>query len=58
MVRRALVLNPHTPVHVAMRLATTLGAADWREIAGDSHLADALRTHVADLLRAGTSRRA
>jgi hypothetical protein len=58
MVRRALALNPHTPVHVAMRLATTLGTADWREIAGDTHLADALRTHVADLLRAGDSRRA
>jgi len=56
MVRRALVLNPHTPVHVAMRLATTLGPADWREIAGDPHLAEPLRTHVTDLLRAGASR--
>ncbi len=53
MVRRALVLNPHTPVHVAMRLATTLAAVDWREIAGDSHLAEPLRTHAAELLRAG-----
>jgi hypothetical protein len=58
MVRRALVLNPHTPVHVAMRIATTLGATDWREIAGDTHLSDVLRTHVADLLRASDSRRA
>jgi hypothetical protein len=58
MVRRALVLNPHTPVHVAMRLATTLGTADWREIAGDPHLAEPLRTHVADLLRAGSTHRA
>lgn len=56
MVRRALVLNPHTPVHVAMRLATTLGAADWREIASDTHLAESLRTHVTDLLRAGARR--
>ena len=56
MVRRALALNPHTPVHVAMRLATTLGAADWREIAGDLHLAEPLRAHVTDLLRAGASR--
>jgi hypothetical protein len=41
-----------------MRLATTLGTADWREIAGDTHLAPPLRTHAADLLRAGDSRRA
>ncbi len=51
MVRRALVLNPHTPVHVALRLATTLGATDWREIAADNHLPAPLRTHVAELLR-------
>jgi len=51
MVRRALVLNPHTPVHVAMRIATTLGAADWREIARDMHLAEPLRVHVTELLR-------
>lgn len=50
MVRRALVLNPHTPVHVAMRLATTLGLADWREIAGDLHLPEPLRAHAAGLL--------
>jgi hypothetical protein len=57
MVRRALVLNPYTPVHIAMRIATTLGTADWREIAGDTHLSEVLRTHVADLLQAGRSRR-
>lgn len=57
MVRRALVFNPHTPVHVAMRLATTLGTADWREIAADTHLSDTLRTHVAELLQAGRARR-
>jgi hypothetical protein len=50
MVRRALALNPHTPVHVAMRLATTLGVADWRDIAGDAHLAEPLRAHVGALL--------
>lgn len=58
MVRRALVLNPHTPVHVAMRLATTLATADWREIAGDSHLPEALRTHVRGLLATGARDRA
>jgi hypothetical protein len=57
MVRRALAFNPHTPVHVAMRVATTLGAADWREITGDPHLAESLRAHAADLLRAGQPRR-
>jgi hypothetical protein len=55
-VKRALVLNPHTPVHVALRLATTLTSADWREIAGDNHLAAALRAHVAELLRGSQSR--
>ena len=50
-VRRAVVLNPHTPVHVAVRLATTLSPADWREIAHDLHLSDALRHHAAELLR-------
>jgi hypothetical protein len=53
MVRRALALNPHTPVHVAMRLATTLGVADWRDIAGDTHLPEPLRIHVAALLATG-----
>lgn len=52
MVRRALVLNPHTPVHVAMRLATTLGVADWRDIVADAHLAEPLRAHVGALLSA------
>lgn len=57
-VRRALALNPHTPVHVALRLATTLGVADWREIAADAHLAEPLRTHAAALLASGTGGRA
>jgi hypothetical protein len=36
-----------------MRLATTLGVADWRDIAGDSHLPGPLRTHAAALLATG-----
>lgn len=52
-VRRALCLNPHTPVHVAMRLATTLGVADWRDIVADLHLAEPLRSHAGALLAAG-----
>jgi len=49
-VKRALVLNPSTPVHVAVRIATTLKRADLVEIARDIHLADALRAHAAELL--------
>ncbi len=56
MVRRALVFNPHTPVHVALRLATTLGTTDWREIEQDAHLPDTLRTHARELGRARSAR--
>ena len=42
-VRRALVLNPHTPVHVALRLVVTLAPADWDEVAEAHGLADAVR---------------
>ena len=51
-VRRALALNPHTPVHVAMRLAVTLGPTDWIELASSSDLAPALRDHARALLAA------
>lgn len=51
-VRRALVLNPATPLHLAVRLATTLRPADLRELARDSLVAPALRTHAAQLLSA------
>lgn len=50
LVKRALVLNPSTPLHLAVRLATTLRRADLVEIARDLHLPDALRTHAAELL--------
>ena len=50
-VRRALVFNPHTPVHVAVRLATTLSPTDWWEIYKDLHLAEALRHHAYELGR-------
>ena len=49
-VRRALALNPHTPVHVALRLAVTLGPADWLELAASAELAPALRDHARELL--------
>jgi hypothetical protein len=51
-VRRALALNPHTPVHVAIRLAVTLGPADWIEIASAGDLSPALRDHARELLDA------
>lgn len=49
-VKRAIVLNPYTPGHVAVRLATTLRRADLVEIARDINLSPALRAHAAELL--------
>jgi hypothetical protein len=51
-VRRALVLNPATPLALAVRLATTLKPQDLRELAADSLVAPQLRTHAAQLLSA------
>ncbi|HVV83316.1 MAG TPA: hypothetical protein VHE35_09565, partial [Kofleriaceae bacterium] len=50
MVRRALAFNPHTPVHVAVRVATTLRPADWRELEADAHASPELVAHVRALL--------
>lgn len=49
-VRRALVLNPHTPVHVAMRIAVTLTMRDWSDVAAAGELAPALREHARGLI--------
>jgi len=49
-VKRTVVLNPYTPAHVAVRLATTLRQADLAEIARDQHLPAVLRAHAAELL--------
>lgn len=49
-VKRAVVLNPYTPPHIAVRLATTLRQADLLEIARDQHLPPVLRAHAAELL--------
>jgi hypothetical protein len=49
-VRSALVQNPATPLHLAVRLATTLRPADLRGLAGDPLIAPPLRTHAAQLL--------
>jgi hypothetical protein len=51
-VRRALVLNPATPMHLAVRLATTLRPADLRELARDPMVAPALRMQAAQILSA------
>lgn len=56
-VRRALAFNPHTAAHVAIRVATTLGPTDWRELVGDHGLAPELRAHVEALLQASRPRR-
>ena len=50
-VKRALVLNPATPLADAMRIATTLRAAELAELAVDPSLPEALRTHAAEVAR-------
>ncbi len=48
-VKRALVLNPATPLADAIRLATTLRPQELLEIAADPQLPEILRRHAADL---------
>jgi hypothetical protein len=48
-VKRALVLNPATPLADAIRLATTLRPQELDEIAADPALPDALRAHAAEV---------
>lgn len=50
-VKRALVLNPATPLASAMRLASNLASKDLEEIQELSTLAAALRGHARELLR-------
>lgn len=52
-VRRALVLNPWTPLHLAVRMATTLKRGDLASLAADAMMPLALRQHAAELLSAG-----
>jgi hypothetical protein len=49
-VKRALVLNPATPLADAIRLATTLRAGELAEIAADASLPEPLRSHARDLV--------
>ena len=56
-VRRALAFNPHTPVHVAVRVVTTLRPGDWRDLDSDPGLGPELRAHVQALLGTVRARR-
>lgn len=49
-VKRALVLNPSTPLADAIRIATTLRAQDLTELVNDASLPELLRTHAHDVL--------
>lgn len=49
-VKRALVLNPATPLADAIRIATTLKSTELAEIAGDASLPELLRKHAAEVL--------
>ncbi len=49
-VKRALVLNPATPLADAIRIATTLKQAELAELAADASLPELLRQHAAEVL--------
>lgn len=49
-VKRALAWNPATPLHVAVRLVTTLRGGELREIVAAPSLPAPLRSHASELL--------
>lgn len=51
-VKRALVLNPSTPLADAIRIATTLRSQELRELAADPSLREPLRVHAAEVYAA------
>jgi len=51
-VKRALVLNPSTPLADAIRIATTLRSQELRELAADPSLREPLRRHAAEVYAA------
>jgi hypothetical protein len=55
-IKRALVLNPATPLADAIRIATTLRAPELIELAADASLAEPLRVHAREILANVTSR--
>lgn len=52
-VKRALALNPHTPVALAARIAVTLRDGDLRDIARDGRLGATLRRHASEVRALG-----
>jgi len=55
-VKRALVLNPSTPLADAIRITTTLRVNELAELAADPSLPETLRTHASEV-RAASLRR-
>jgi hypothetical protein len=55
-IKRALVMNPSTPLADAIRITTTLRAAELAELANDPALPEPLRAHAAEV-RAASLRR-
>lgn len=55
-VKRALVLNPSTPLADAIRIATTLRFHELRALAADESLPEPLRTHAAEVYAAAHRR--
>jgi hypothetical protein len=55
-VKRALVMNPSTPLADAIRIVTTLRTAELAELAQDPALPEPLRVHAAEV-RAAALRR-
>jgi len=53
-VKRALVLNPHTPPQLSVRLLATFGDADLHAIAADENLSGPVRDQARDLLSCAT----
>ena len=51
-VKRALVLNPSTPLADAIRIVTTLRSQELRELAADESLREPLRTHAREVYAA------
>ena len=49
-IKRALVLNPSTPLADAIRIATTLRASDLAELSNDASLPEPLRQHATEVL--------
>jgi hypothetical protein len=49
-IKRALVLNPSTPLADAIRIATTLRAPELAELAADHALPEPLRRHATEVL--------